>query len=119
MVYMSEHLSLGALEIFVHCQPLTLRDTYKTFFAEWEDALQETLPLYSLPPTWQAKPPGSATMQIGDRWVREERSAVLVVPSVLIPDERNFVVNPAHPDFPKITIQDRGEFTLDARLLGR
>jgi len=117
MVYLSEHRSLGALEILVHTRPLTFMDSYQAFFAEWDDALQETLA--SLPGMWKAEPPGIATMQIGDQWVREKRSAVLVVPSVLIPEERNFVMNPAHPDFRKIAIHDRGEFALDARLLNR
>ena len=117
MVYLSEHRSLGALEILVHTRPLTFLDSYQAFFAEWDDALQETLS--SLPGLWKAEPPGIATMQIGDQWVREKRSAVLVVPSVLIPEERNFVMNPAHPDFRKIAIHDRGEFALDARLLNR
>ncbi|SRR5579862_7879538 len=119
MVYLSEHRSLGALEIFVHTRPIPVSGHYKAFFAQWDDSLEETLRRESMPLFWMAEPPGDATMQIGDRWARERRSAVLSVPSVLVPEERNFALNPAHPDFRKITIQDRGEFPLDARLLGR
>ena len=119
MVYVSEHRSLGALEILVHIRPLALRAAYRAFFAEWDDALVEALPAESLPSEWRMEPPGIATMRIGDLWARERRSAVLAVPSVLIPEERNFVMNPVHPDFARISIHDRGEFVLDARLLPR
>jgi RES domain-containing protein len=49
--------------------------------------------------------------------VREARSAVLAVPSIIIPDETNYVLNPAHPDFRKIRIGKAVSFAFDARLL--
>ena len=63
-----------------------------------------------LPRDWKAEPPPASTKQLGDAWVRESRSAVLVAPSVIIPDEVNYMLNPAHADFREITTGNPQEF---------
>lgn len=119
MVYLSEHQSLAALEIFVHLQPLAPRDKYLAYFVEWNDTLMERLPAKSLPPDWRASPPGAPTMQLGDKWVEAQRSVVLAVSSAIVPAETNFLLNPAHPDFRRLRIHQAVEFTFDARMLNR
>jgi RES domain-containing protein len=119
VVYLSEHQSLAALEIFVHLQPLAPREKYLAYFVEWEAAQMEELPRKKLPPEWRASPPGPVTMQIGDQWVREGRSVVLAVPSAVLPAERNFLLNPAHPKFGQLRLHKPVEFTFDTRLIGR
>ncbi len=59
-----------------------------------------------------------ATKGIGDEWVAHQRSAILSVPSVVL-GERNYVLNPAHPDFLRITFADPVPFHFDNRLFGR
>jgi len=54
---------------------------------------------------------------IGDAWVREARSAVLALPSVIISGEPNYLLNPAHPDFKMISICKPEMFAFDPRLL--
>ena len=119
VVYLSEHQSLAALEIFVHVQPLVPREKYLAYFVEWDEALMEKLPINQLPPDWRASPPGPATMQIGDQWVREARSVVLAVPSAIVAAERNFLLNPAHPKFRRLRAHKPVEFVFDPRLVGR
>ncbi len=119
VVYLSEHQSLAALEIFVHLQPLIPQEKYLAYFAEWDEAQMEALSVKKLPSDWRASPPGPATMQIGDRWAREARSAVLAVPSAIVPAERNFLFNPAHPNFRQVRLHKPVEFVFDARLVGR
>ncbi len=119
VVYLSEHQSLAALEIFVHLQPLPPQSRYLAYFVEWEEAEMEVLAPKKLPPDWRASPPGPATMSIGDRWVREARSVVLAVPSVILPSERNFLLNPAHPRFRQLRREKPVEFAFDNRLGGR
>ncbi|CAN5557828.1 RES family NAD+ phosphorylase [soil metagenome] len=119
VVYVSEHQSLAALEIFVHLQPLLPQDKYLANRVEWPAALMEELPAKKLPTDWRASPPGPATMQIGDQWVRAARSAVLAVPSAILPAERNFLLNPAHPKFRQLRMHKPVEFTFDHRLIGR
>jgi len=54
---------------------------------------------------------------VGDAWVREARSAVLALPSVIVAEEPNFLLNPAHSDFKKILIGKPRRFAFDPRLL--
>ena len=71
-----------------------------------------------MPKNWREEPPPPTTQQIGDTWARESRSVMLAVPSIIIPEELNYLLNPAHPDFKKITIGKPEDFTFDSRLLG-
>jgi RES domain-containing protein len=119
VVYLSEHQSLAALEIFVHLQPLVPHDKYLAYFVEWDEAQMETLSPKKLPLDWRASPPGPATMQLGDQWIREARSVVLAVPSAILSAERNFLLNPAHPKFRQLRLRKPVEFTFDNRLVGR
>ena len=61
--------------------------------------------------------PASATRLLGDAWARESRSAALAVPSAIIPEELNLLLNPNHPDFAKIKIAKPTPFAFDPRLL--
>ena len=116
VVYASLTQSLALLEILVHLNPpVTFR--LVAFRLEFDDAWVETFPLQRLPAHWQAEPPPPSTRRIGDRWVREARSPVLALPSAIIPNELNFLLNPAHPDFKQISIRPPEPFAFDPRLL--
>jgi RES domain-containing protein len=58
-------------------------------------------------------------MELGDQWVRAARSVVLAVPSAILPGERNFLLNPTHPDFGKLRRHRPVDFAFDDRLVGR
>ena len=120
VVYVSEHESLAALELFVHTMPISPTERYLSFrLVEWSDQLTEYFPLKNLPPHWNAEPPTFETMQIGDDWVRRGISVALAVPSVLSTSEMNFLLNPKHSDFKKIKITEPIEYRFDPRLLNR
>ena len=119
VVYLSEHQSLAALEIFVHTRPLAPREKHLAYLVEWDETLMERLVAKKLPPDWRGSPPGPATMQLGDAWMKVQRSVVLAVPSAIIPAETNFLLNPAHPDFRRVHIHKPVEFTFDPRMLSR
>lgn len=118
VVYVAESRALAALEILAGLQSRTTLDLYVLIEVHFEDVLVENLEPASIPDGWRTSPPRHETQAIGDRWVREARSAVLRVPSVLIPAEFNFVLNPAHPEFGTIEILDTTPFKLDPRLTG-
>ena len=80
-----------------------------------EDLLDEE----GLPDGWDAAPPGFVSQGIGDRWLDEASSALLRVPSVIVPAESNFLLNPRHPEFERIEIGEPEELRLDPRLVGR
>jgi RES domain-containing protein len=119
VVYVSEHESLAALELFVHLTPLSPNDEYLSFRLQWDDKLTEYFPVKSLPPDWKAEPPTFQTMQIGDEWARTGKSVALAIPSVLSASEMNFLLNPKHPDFKRIKISQPVEYRFDSRLLNR
>ena len=119
VIYVSEHESLAALELLVHLTPLPPDDRYLSFRLEWDDKLIERFPVKNLPLRWNAEPPDSRTMQIGDEWVRNGKSVALAVPSVLSASEMNFLLNPRHSDFKKIKISQPVEYRFDSRLLNR
>ena len=116
MVYCSEHLSLAALEILVHTQSVTIRDKFRVFRVAWDEKMMTTIDLKKLPNGWNAQPPSLISKKIGDEWIHSDRSAVLAVPSVIVPLEKTFLLNPKHRDFGKIKIKDSGSFALDQRL---
>ena len=66
-------------------------------------ALREELVLKALPPTWAAIPAGTASVEIGSRWLSSLRSPLLIVPSVIVPEESASLINPRHPEATKIT----------------
>ena len=119
VIYVSEHESLAALELFVHCTPLSPAQRYFSFRLEWDDKLTEYFPVKNLPPDWRAEPPTSASMRIGDEWVQRASSVALALPSLLSASELNFLLNPNHPHFKKIKIGPPFEYWFDSRLLGR
>jgi len=116
VVYASATRSLAALETLVHLNP-PMKFRYQLIRADFNETLVEWLNLAALPADWNLEPPPRITRMLGDNWVRASRSAVLAVPSVIMPEETNYVLNPAHPDFGQIAIGKPAKFAFDPRLL--
>lgn len=116
VVYTSSTKSLAALEILVHLNP-PMRFKYVAFPVKFDASLMEVVPPKTLPTDWQSEPPPSSSQAVGDVWVRQARSAVLMLPSVIISGEPNYLLNPAHPDFRSISIGRPEPFAFDVRLL--
>jgi RES domain-containing protein len=116
VVYASATKALAALETLVHLNPL-VSFKYVVFRLQFDEALIEKVPLNRLAADWRVEPPPPSTKAIGDVWVRDKRSAVLALPSVIIPGELNYLLNPAHPAFKRITIGKPEKFAVDPRLL--
>jgi RES domain-containing protein len=119
VVYVSEHQSTAAFEVFVNRTPFILEERYKAFQLEWPDQLTEIFPVRKLPANWRIHPPPIEAREIGDGWIREQRSAVLALPSAISPADTNFLLNPAHSDFKRIRIHPPIDYDFDSRLLGR
>lgn len=108
-------MSLAALEILVNSSILPVNYSL-TDIAIPDDVLVEHIPETQLPPHWDSAVPGVETQHFGDGWVKEQRSAVLSVPSSVIPRERLFILNPAHPEFDRIPFSVPQRFRFDPRL---
>jgi RES domain-containing protein len=79
-------------------------------------ARREVIEAGPLPSTWLAEPPGSATIALGDQWLTAKNAPLLLVPSIIVPEECNVLINPLHPLAAKITAQVTRQFVYDPRL---
>jgi len=77
------------------------------------------MPASGLPANWRRYPPPEALAELGTRWARDLKSPVLAVPSAVIPQELNYVLNPVHPDFKRIRVGNPEAFRFDPRLRRR
>jgi len=68
-----------------------------------------------LPATWRQTPAPAGLAEVGDRFARRRRKAILVVPSALAPDEFNWLLNPDHPDYRRVRIHLPEPFSYDVR----
>lgn len=117
VVYAAQHKSLAILEILVHVERTSILPAYSLVRASFEADLVEVLDRSELSEDWRGYPAPEELKMIGDRWVRERRSAVLVVPSVIVEEENNYLINPGHPDSGSILIDEPEPFEFDRRLL--
>ena len=68
-------------------------------------AVRETWSTDALPPTWSAIPAGATSARLGNQWLVAQRAPVLLVPSVIVPEEPIALLNPRHPAAATITAQ--------------
>lgn len=118
VVYASTTLSLALVEVLVHL-PGGILPAYSAVPIEFDESLVTSVELGLLPANWKDHPPPAETKTIGDRWVTDAASPLLRVPSVVVPEEFNFVLNPSHPDFAEVRIGTPIPFPFDARLPSR
>ncbi len=116
MIYASASKSLAVLESLVHLNP-PVAFAYVEFGIEFGKVTIRHLSPRDLPADWRQEPPQSGTQTLGDEWVASGDSAILAVPSVILPSETNFLLNPMHPDFKKIKIARSAAFAFDPRLI--
>jgi RES domain-containing protein len=119
LVYTSETQALACLETVVHLNagglPLNRYLVSVTIpDPVWAEALTETPG--SLPVGWDADPSGRASIQFGTAWIRSVASALLRVPSVIVSDEYNVLINPLHADSGAITAVKIRKWLYDPRL---
>ena len=116
-VFTSATLSLAALERFVHTDSdLELTDLLAVPVEIDDDIAIEAVEVETLPADWRTFPAPPALALIGEQWFRSSRTAVLSIPSVVVPHERNFVLNPTHRKFARIMIGRSEPFTFDPRM---
>jgi RES domain-containing protein len=122
VVYTASHLSLAILEMLVHVDPDLLPDRLAAFEIDIPDgdASREAVPFNRLPTDWRAEPPRAGTQALGRSWLTDPtRPSILVVPSVVVPREVNYLLNPAHPDAGRWSVVASEPFRFDRRLLVR
>jgi RES domain-containing protein len=115
VVYTSATTSLGLLEKMVHTEE-GLPPIYITIPVTFDADQVETIDAEGLPDDWRSLPAPFTLKRIGDGWAESMRSCILEVPSVIVPHESNFILNPEHADFASVEIGDPIDLDIDQRL---
>jgi len=116
VVYASATLSLAALETLAHAERSSVDRDWVAFALSVPAGRILGLRSEDLPADWRGRPTSSGARAVGDAWLAQAASAALLVPSVLVPQERNVLLNPVHPEFGDVTIGPATPFRFDARL---
>jgi len=123
MVYTSSTISLCLLEFFVHFDPVAADITRLNLEYGWAEIPGISLHLEvqerDLPGNWKEIPWPQSTQEMGTKWMTQAKHLVVSVPSVVVPVERNFLINPVHPVFSKIHIGPPLILDIDSRLFSR
>jgi len=118
LIYTAESRSLATLEVSVH---LDLSEDLPSdrFYVEIDipnDITILEIELEDLPDNWDLNPPILETQFIGDDFVNDNNSAILKVPSCIVPLEYNYLINPKHPDSSRIKVNSKTAMKFDTRL---
>jgi len=117
VLYTSEAASLALLESVVHISNIAASG-YCLLCLEIPDNNIKELKPDDLPEKWDENPPADLLKSIGDKFVRENKFLALKLPSVILPQESNYLLNPNHPDFINVTVLYSQPITIDVRLVG-
>jgi RES domain-containing protein len=111
--------ALALLEVLAGLRAVRPLEAYVMLPATFDDALVLGVETSDLPPEWRRHPPPPETQNVGNDWVDKRASVVLRVPSVIVPEECNYLLNPAHPNFRQVRIGSPEEVNFDPRLVPR
>jgi RES domain-containing protein len=117
VIYTAGSRALAALEALAHIPQKNLPKDFCIAIIHIPDHIPvKTLVAKNLPKGWRTIPIQTSLQKIGDRWLKNRKQALLRVPSVIIPEEWNYLINPLHPDAKKIKIKNTFPFVFDERL---
>ena len=118
-VYAAGSIALACLETVVHLNAVTLPMNRYLVRIDVPDGLWDQRRVATgrkAPIGWDAVPEGKASLDFGDTWLKLGRTALLEVPSVLVPEEGNILINPRHPDARRIKARKVRRWQYDHRL---
>ena len=119
VVYCSRSVALAYLEALAHLGRQVPRDRFLVRIVVpdmvWDRALLAKE--RELPKAWRAEPAGISSMQFGSKWLKSHKSALLCLPSVIVPEDTNVLINPEHEDARSIHARVERQLLFDPRVL--
>ena len=116
-VYAASSISLAVLETLVHSDR-SVMPSHHTITVEVPDSLLITVVnIEDLPDNWRDNPAPAALKRFGKSWIEAAETAILQVPSAIVPQEANYLLNPFHVDLEEMVIRDAELFAIDRRLV--
>lgn len=116
VLYTSENISLALLENMIYRAGCGFNNDYKIMVMEVLSEKIEKIDLRSLPENWRKLEAYSELQEIGDLWYEQQKNLILKVPSSILPENFNIILNTVHPDFKKVKLIDVLDYEPDARL---
>ena len=117
VVYLATSRALAMLEVLVHLQPLFTPPNFCLAQIEVPDDSILTIDIKSLPDNWQDASSPSELKTLGNQFIKETKYLLMKVPSSVVPEEYNYLLNPRHADISKVKILNTYPFSFDNRLL--
>ena len=118
ILYTASSAALATVELLVHVDSNLQPSDLRLVYIEVPDSASSlTIDSESLPEDWRAFPAPAALAEIGTSWAVSRRSLILRVPSAVVVDDHNLLLNPAHPEFAGVRIDKDTAYGFDERLL--
>jgi len=117
VIYAAESIPLAFLENMVRRQGVGFNDDFKIMIIEIPDNISiETISVNQLNPTWRNPNDYSQCLPLGEKLFNEGKSLLLKVPSAVMPEAHNYVINTLHPDFQKVVLVEVTNLVPDERI---
>ena len=115
-VYLAESRALAALEILVHAPREALRLEWRVIAVEVPDESIKVASVKQMPAGWRDQPSSPEARRFGAAWLTKSAELAMVLPSVIVPQERTLLVNPRHPSAARLKGAKAERFVFDPRL---
>ncbi|MCC7350941.1 MAG: RES domain-containing protein [Phycisphaerales bacterium] len=119
MVYTAGSQALAVLELLVHLEDSDVLRHFRLIPVALDETMIKNVDHKTLPSNWKRRPTPATVRAIGDAWAASLESVAMRVPSVIVPDEYNILLNPLHGDFARLSIGKPRSYRFDPRLSGR
>lgn len=116
VTYAGASRALSCLEMLVHLSGEQIKSNFKLTTIEISDDIQIEKVGVFYNDDWTEFENYYQSQEVGDEWAKSLRTAVLRIPSAIIRNEYNYLINPQHTDFQKIKIIEIEDFNFDRRL---
>ncbi|RWY50991.1 RES family NAD+ phosphorylase [Mucilaginibacter gilvus] len=117
MVYLASSRALAMLEVLVHLQPLLIPQDFCIAEIEVPDKSIHEIDTATLPKNWIDVSPPVAIKQIGNKFIKDGKQLLLKVPSSIVEQEFNYLINPDHPEIKSVKVLRTKPFSFDERLI--
>jgi RES domain-containing protein len=114
VVYLADSPAAALLEVCVHTTANDVPLDFTLLRIEASEAQVQVIKISDLPSGWQSRL--EVTRDLGTAWLKKKETALLQVPSAIVPETTNFLLNPAHPDAKKFKVRQTYSYPFDARL---
>lgn len=117
MLYTSSSRALATLEVLVHMPATITLVDYSIITIDVPENSIEEIPFSVIKSEYEIYGLNANFSQIGNAFCKKNNHLLLKVPSIIIREEFNYLINPSHKLFKEIRIKERKPFALDTRLV--